>query len=467
MKRTKISGLVMMAIGVPLIGLPAERATTVEWLAAASPREMAIVVALVFAGANLLAGGLITLLTGLQGLSLAQPRIRAGALKKLAGANLLIPCFGFAASGDAGLLDRATSNPWIAVPALIAFVIVARLGIVSLRTGWKYEARSAADVRRTDPRPPVLYLRSFRDDAQIILTTSDSLFQRALAGANYTAAISPEQELAMIMGRVGPVIAIGKPGEPLPELGAAREYVADDQWQGTIDGYLREARLVVIRAGTTDSLWWEIERALQQATARHVVIVSLGVASRTAAFDERFAARFGTPRLAEVDDDPAPEWLMRLVRIAMPIGRAMGRVICFDAQRMPFEMPIRFRLSLTGLVLAPYRPYRDALAATMRQVFRMMDLEWRRQPTQTTAVLLALFGGMIGAHHFYLGRPRRAWWYVLFAVSGVPVILGWIEGIRMALVDRHIFDRDVVSGRVAAPAPAHAGSASSASHRPS
>ena len=39
----------------------------------------------------------------------------------------------------------------------------------------------------------------------------------------------PEQELAVLMGRLGPVVAIGKPGERLPELGAARLYVADDR----------------------------------------------------------------------------------------------------------------------------------------------------------------------------------------------------------------------------------------------
>ena len=59
------------------------------------------------------------------------------------------------------------------------------------------------------------------------------------------------------MARVGPVIAIGKPGERLPQLGAARLYVDDDHWRDTIDDLMAESALVVVRAGDTPNLWWE------------------------------------------------------------------------------------------------------------------------------------------------------------------------------------------------------------------
>ena len=53
---------------------------------------------------------------------------------------------------------------------------------------------------------------------------------------------TPEQELADILEHVGPVVAVGKPGEPLPELGAARLYVSHDEWQGKVHDVDAEGR---------------------------------------------------------------------------------------------------------------------------------------------------------------------------------------------------------------------------------
>ena len=73
--------------------------------------------------------------------------------------------------------------------------------------------------------------------------------------------------MAEILAHVGPVVAIGKPGEPLPELGAARLYVADDQWQAKVIELMGKAALVVIRLGASPGLLWEIEQSLAQAAA--------------------------------------------------------------------------------------------------------------------------------------------------------------------------------------------------------
>jgi TM2 domain-containing membrane protein YozV len=465
MRRTKIAGLVAMAAGVPLASVPLDGASE-AWLAAASRNEIALAAGLVYAGVNLFAGGLIVLLAALQGRSLAERHVRAGMLKKLAGVNLLIPAVAFAVTSD-GMLESTLEDPVIAVPALVAFVVVARLGMRTLRAGWKYDAQPAADVLREDSRPPVLYLRSFRDDSELLVTSSNTASARITAALNYTVAFNPEQELALILDGVGPVVAIGRPGEPLPELGAAREYVADDRWRDTVDSYMRRASLVVIRAGATDSLWWEIERTLEQVPPQKVVIVSLGASSWTEAFDARFNARFGIPRPVMAAAGQVPAWAAWLLRTALNIGRPIGRVIYFDAGRTPFEIPIGFRMTLAGFALAPYRPYREALTATMTQVLAAQGLQWRRRRTQTAAVLLALFGGIIGAHQFYLGRRRRGWWYVAFGITGIPLLLGLVDGVRMALADRRGFDREFAGGHAAAALPTHAGSVNSASQSPS
>lgn len=49
--------------------------------------------------------------------------------------------------------------------------------------------------------------------------------------------------------------------------------------------------------------------------------------------------------------------------------------------------------------------------------------------TKIVAALLALFAGSLGIHKFYLGRHRWGVIYILFCWSGVPSLIGGIEGI--------------------------------------
>ncbi|MGA9993898.1 MAG: hypothetical protein WBP93_00725 [Pyrinomonadaceae bacterium] len=120
----------------------------------------------------------------------------------------------------------------------------------------KYRARqrktlmSATELLSSDTRPPVLYLRSFKDDE----TTSRLL--------NLS---TEEQELATVMLEIGPFIAFGEPGEEFPEPGAARLYAEEKHWQDMVENLMSRARLVVARLGDTESFWWELR------TARHLV----------------------------------------------------------------------------------------------------------------------------------------------------------------------------------------------------
>lgn len=48
---------------------------------------------------------------------------------------------------------------------------------------------------------------------------------------------------------------------------------------------------------------------------------------------------------------------------------------------------------------------------------------------RTTAGILALLLGGLGAHHFYLGNTLRGILYVLFVWTFIPMIAAFIEGI--------------------------------------
>jgi hypothetical protein len=66
----------------------------------------------------------------------------------------------------------------------------------------------------------VVFLRSFEDDR----------YFWNLRGM-YGMWVSEEEELSQAIAPLGPVVAIGRPGEMLQTPGAARMYVEDEQWQ--------------------------------------------------------------------------------------------------------------------------------------------------------------------------------------------------------------------------------------------
>jgi TM2 domain-containing membrane protein YozV len=50
---------------------------------------------------------------------------------------------------------------------------------------------------------------------------------------------------------------------------------------------------------------------------------------------------------------------------------------------------------------------------------------------EVIGVLLAIFLGTFGIHHFYLGRNGVGTLYLLFSWTGIPSVLGWIEAFFM------------------------------------
>jgi hypothetical protein len=130
--------------------------------------------------------------------------------------------------------------------------------------------------------PPVLYLRSFADD--------DSAARRH-------GALTEEEQLAKALAWIGPLFAVGKPGETLPQVGAQRIYVADNQWQARVSELMAEARLVVLRTGSTGGFRWEVERAMAALTPDRLLLVADDTHELGAVLDA-IAGRVGRPAVA-------------------------------------------------------------------------------------------------------------------------------------------------------------------------
>jgi len=132
-----------------------------------------------------------------------------------------------------------------------------KLGTGTYVTGMKLAAARAEDILEKDTRPPVLYLRSFLDDR---------------IDTGHVVRKSQEQALASVFNHIGPFIAIGDPGDPLPELGAARLYVGKE-WKEVVEDLINRARLVVLRAGPTPGFWWEFEHVIRTSPPEKILVL--------------------------------------------------------------------------------------------------------------------------------------------------------------------------------------------------
>ena len=114
---------------------------------------------------------------------------------------------------------------------------------------------SASAVLVKDGRLPTLYLRSFRDDKKKIGGTRLEVIVQGVAS------------------KLGPLVAIGEPGEILPLAGAARDYVSHDTWQEYASAWTQQACWIAIVVGETPGIAWEALHVAQKGVLAKVSLV--------------------------------------------------------------------------------------------------------------------------------------------------------------------------------------------------
>lgn len=71
----------------------------------------------------------------------------------------------------------------------------------------------------------------------------------------------------------GPLVAIGKPGETYPLLGAVRTYVRDDQWKQVVENAAGSAEAIILLAGSSDGLGWEVDHVAASDRRDRVLVL--------------------------------------------------------------------------------------------------------------------------------------------------------------------------------------------------
>ena len=172
--------------------------------------------------------------------------------------------------------DTAGLDPqtFIDVNQMIGIVSIA-FGSLCYRRARRLGAAAARELLEHDLRPPVLYLRSFRDDKLKLRAATlerPALIER-LSPRRYDLF---EEVLARHLSVIGPVIAINPPGTTLPPLGAARETLPAETWQGTVTDWMHRSALIVFATPpgeVTPGLIWELQTVSEQQLWSKTLII--------------------------------------------------------------------------------------------------------------------------------------------------------------------------------------------------
>ncbi len=82
-----------------------------------------------------------------------------------------------------------------------------------------------------------------------------------------------EEEVCTHLRRVGRMIAVGRPSERFPTLGARRMYLRDDEWREAVDYLLRHCNAAVFLSGKSTGLRWEMQRAFQVSSPERLLFL--------------------------------------------------------------------------------------------------------------------------------------------------------------------------------------------------
>jgi hypothetical protein len=164
--------------------------------------------------------------------------------------------------------------------APLTFVIILT-PIITIAAVCRYAARrigrlSLEKLIESDKRPPILFLRSFKDDQVRLKKPRRMLWRRLLAAGEPRATL--DHILVEEATPHGPVVAIGAPGTSAP-FGAARAFVDDDTWQQRVTELARNASAIVIALDDTEGVRWEFENLALAFPAKTLCVLPASFAA--------------------------------------------------------------------------------------------------------------------------------------------------------------------------------------------
>ncbi|MBW8890588.1 MAG: hypothetical protein JF616_22775, partial [Fibrobacteres bacterium] len=248
-------------------------------------------------------------------------------------------------------------------------------GLALMRRGRKLTTGSGDAVLAGDPRPPVVYLRPFDSD-----TLGVSVVTRSLGWRYYT----DEEQLATVVQEIGPFIAIGDPREKVASLGAARIYAREGGWEGKVLELVAKARLIILRAGTSEGFWYEFQAVLTSTSPAQVLLLTPARRSDYESFRKRALRIHGRP---------LPDWA--------DVGKHKllsnaGAIIEFDDDWTPRTLRV-----IKSMTRTPWTaPQVARLKLTLQPVFERLGVQYTPPPVRRARMIFIVVAFAITAFAF-------------------------------------------------------------------
>ncbi len=343
-----------------------------------------------------------------------QLRERGRKVEQAGFACFLVSSLGSTAAGIAAV---AASSPAMTGEAIapsrvlemLLFVCVV-LGCVSMYRCRQHAAQGHAEELSHRARPPVVYLRPFRTHKSFVARIGKPNPLTA------TGVFSKEDQLAEAVAPIGPMVAIGRPGERLPKPGAIRTYASDKEWQDVVEEWLSTAGLVVLRAGATEAVGGEISHAVATLTPERFLILMLGMKQREYdAFAQRMRAEVAIelPEFNEVRN-----------------GRKVSGLFAFGDRWEPRHLPLKARFWRTS----PWKPLQRLFHQALQPIYQRFGVDWRPAPISVAriVVLAALlpFGSMLLLILALDARTATTSGWAMFLEVGLLALVGLRGGVR-------------------------------------
>lgn len=154
-------------------------------------------------------------------------------------------------------------------------------GLGCLAIARRTAAPDAAAVLAADPRPPVVYLRPFQQEEE---TFAQLPWRWGEFWANATRSVMHRKRwlsltLEEYLGTelsacIGPFVALGNPIDFVPPEGAARTYVADEEWTKHFEAMVRGARCIVMMAAVSENVMWELARIRSMGLEQRLFVLT-------------------------------------------------------------------------------------------------------------------------------------------------------------------------------------------------
>ncbi|MFJ5678293.1 hypothetical protein [Streptomyces sp. NPDC093097] len=280
---------------------------------------------------------------------------------------------------------------WAAWGQLAAGVVLVVAGVWSVLRGRQHLTPVLTGLQGlpADERI-VLFLRSFKDDDGFSQVAALRWFRLLFTSMLPTPAHlrTEEDQVARAVAPFGRMVALGRPSDRLPRLGAERSYASDATWQDEVLAALDHAALVLLVTGAGRSLAWEVDQVVgRDEPARLVLLVSR---------DRRQYEHF-REALGDHFPNGLPHYPPARVRHRLLRGRYVRAAIWFDGDWTPHWEMLDGRFPLIGLSRRTQR----ALPRALQEVYRRAGVPARVPPTTPRPWAVKLSVPLLAA--FWLG----------------------------------------------------------------